>query len=113
MIGVNGVARVTKSFARVFNGFASIEEGKSQADDTCGRQPCLYYGPPSRAIGGIRSLPLGLKIAGVVLLWLYAWRLIFRGLDRLEGWRDGGRWRGARNIFGGLITGIASIVFWL
>lgn len=72
------------------NGATSQHEAVEQASQT---EPAENHLPPS-PIGGVtrsvRSLPLGFKVALVVTLWLSAWRLIFRGVDRLDGWTTGG-----------------------
>lgn len=63
--------------------------------------------------GRVRSLPLCLKIALIVTLWLSAWRLIYDGIDRVDGFAAGGCWRGIGQIIGGLILGVAAGILWL
>ena len=56
------------------------------------------------------SLPLGFKVALVVVRWLTARRLIFDAIHRLEEWSGNSSLRGATHFtYGGLLSVISGL----
>lgn len=105
-----GVMRGVDSY---FCGSARQDEAVKQPRQPKGREYHLPPTPVGRVASGVSRFPLSLKVAGVVGLWLLAWRSIYRGIDRIEGWALGGRWRGLLDLAAAACLILVGGLLWL
>jgi hypothetical protein len=113
--GICGTPCFFGSCFRVLGRIASIDRsadshGERQKTNQCSDAP----DPPSRvgrALSGIRSLPLGTKIAGTIVVAFGAWLVVLAGVLRLIG--RGGILRGGIYVLIGCAGILSSSVFWM
>jgi hypothetical protein len=108
---LQGPFRVFGALDRELERLAGIVERNEDAERAKRRQDYLPEGIFRNVAARISGLPLCLKVASVVVLWLSAWALVFRGLDGLHGW---GRSRldGLASATGGALLMAAGVLFW-